>query len=907
MEDDKPKDGGIASESSHNKVDIENAHKDVNDQTTQTLQTNSTQHFGNLISCQEATPNVTSSVEALLPNDKNEFSSSIAAQADGASQGTLLDVKQPQVSVGGNSSSSVITQSDEPMLDVKQPEEPVGGHSSSRVSAQSDGPLPDVKQPQESLDGDSSSSVKPQESVGGNSSSNVVAQPDKPLLGVIQPQESIGENSSNSAPTQSDKPLLSIIQPQESVGGNSPTRVAAQSDRPLLDIIQPQESVDGNSLSSAAAQSDRPSLDATQPHIEAKKRVLTISYSSPEMHLNDSSLPQVRDVANVQASNSSPRQHIVHSKKEVVIDTTTNISVKHAVSRFGGIVDWKAHKAHTMERRKFIQLELEKAHEEIPVFKRLCEAAEEEKLQFLKKLNSSKRLNEELKLNLERAQTEEQQAKQDSELAILRMEELEQGIADEVSKAAKAQLEVARARHASAVSELKIVQDELQQLQQDFTNIQAEKGSAVSKARESVAESKEVEKRLEELSIELINTKDSLETAQASHLEAEEQRAEKTTVLEQDMLKFEKEIRDTDEELERLNNKFASAKNVKAQLATSLDLLQKLKGELGGYMESQKQENPQETEENLENKNRGDMQAAVTSTKMDLEETRANIKKATDEVNSLKESATSLETELSKIKLKIAQMQEEEEEVDLPEKLQHAKQDTNPAKLLVELRGEEYKKAKEEATQLNIEKSNVESRLLTVQKEIELAKACEKLASDAIKEPQESGSSDTINEEDSQTKVPLSLEEYYGLNMGAHEAEEGANKKVLAALSEIDAAKESELESINKLNEANNEIAQIKEELEIALQKVNLAKEGKLNAEEELRKWRTKQQIQKADGGKTPQSTTEAKKESENLTIKPNSTSTPGPEEKAPKKKKKSIFPRFFMFMGKKKSSSKSK
>ena len=115
----------------------------------------------------------------------------------------------------------------------------------------------------------------------------------------------------------------------------------------------------------------------------------------------------------------------------------------------------------SVQRRKTIEEELEKAQVEIPLYKKQSEDAEEAKLTVLKELDSTKRLIEELKLNLERAQTEEKQAKQDSELAKLRVEELEQGIADESSIAAKAQLEVARARHVAAVSEVKTVREEL--------------------------------------------------------------------------------------------------------------------------------------------------------------------------------------------------------------------------------------------------------------------------------------------------------------------------------------------------------------------------------------------------------------------------------------------------------------
>ena len=596
-------------------------------------------------------------------------------------------------------------------------------------------------------------------------------------------------------------------------------------------------------------------------------------------------------------------------------------------------------------------------YEEIPEYRKRSEDSEQEKIQVLQELDSTKRLIEELKLSLERAQTEEHQARQDSELAKLRVEEMEQGIAEDSSVAAKAQLEVAKARYTSAITELTSVKHELDSLRVEYASLVDEKGEAISKAEDAVAASKQVEKTVEDLTIELIATKESMESAHSAHMEAEEHRIGTVMARDQDSLNWEKELQQEEQELEKLNQKILFDKDLKSKHSKASALLLDLKAELNAYMESKSNQEGYDdkgvSKEQLD-KSHIEMQAAVESAKKELEEVKLNIEKATSEANYLKVAATSLrseleqeksslasirqregmasitvasiEVELNKTKSDIAFVQMKEKEgkeiiLELPKKLQEASEEANKANLLAREACEVFRRVQEEAEQAKAGASTMHSRLVAAQKEIEAARASERLAIQAIKALQESESARSNNNEvDPSNDVILSVEEYYYITKQVHDAEERANSRVAMANSEIDIAKETELKTMEKLNEVNEEIVARRESLKIAMDKAEKAREGKLAVEQELRKWRAEHGQRRKAGeigqNVVNQNINHSGKLDQNLSetipvhyfsspksyVHANNENGSSPDVKSGKKKKKSLFPRLFMFFARRKA-----
>ncbi|KAJ0535958.1 putative WEB family protein [Helianthus annuus] len=563
------------------------------------------------------------------------------------------------------------------------------------------------------------------------------------------------------------------------------------------------------------------------------------------------------------------------------IDTASPFeSVKEAVSKFGGIVDWKAHKAQTSEKRKYIEQELQKTNDEIPLLKKNSEAAEEAKQQVLKELDSTKRLIEELKLNLERAQTEENEAKQDSELVKLRVEEMEQGIADESSVAAKAQLEVAQARHAAAVSELATVKNELENLRKEYDVLVSEKDIAVKKAREAASASKEVEKKVENLTIELMMTKESLESTHAAHLEAEEHRIGAAMARDQDALNWERELKQAQEEIEKVNHQIGSVEDRKSKLDAATALLNDLKTELAAYKESKLS---QEDVNNPDNE--------IQSAKNNVEEVKQNITKATEEIDYLKMAASSLKTELEKEKAALAAIRQRE----------------GMAAVVVASLEAELNRTKSEIALVQTKEKEAREKMVELPKQLQTA---------AQEADQAKSMAQEAREELNKAKETLEQAKAGASTM--------ANLRVAEAISLIDVAKESESKSLSKLEQVTSELAARKQAHDAALQKAEKAKEGKLGVEQDLRKWRAENEQRRKSGlGVGPRESFEAAKSfntkpvsSSNQNPRPvvktvlpesnnnsnSNTAESSPEVRSLKKKKKSFFPRIFMLLRRKKS-----
>lgn len=591
------------------------------------------------------------------------------------------------------------------------------------------------------------------------------------------------------------------------------------------------------------------------------------------------------------------------------------------------------------------------------------EAAEDAKAQALTEVHSTNRLIEELKLEAERAQTEEAKVKLDSELVRVMIPEMEQKIGNETSFAAKAEVEVAKAGHTEAIAELKLVKEEMKALQGKYTSLVNDRDMAIKRAQKAVSESTEIDKAVEELSLKLIAAKEALESAHSAHRTAEEQRIAAAMAREQDSLNWKKELKQAGEEVEKLHKQLSSANDLKSKLDTASAFILNLEIEMESRstqdtVDSIDIEDNRKGELGLKVINPTETQTAVISARRELEEGKVDIEKAKEDVKCLRVAAASLKLELEKEKAALAAMRERQgmastvvaslkvelngtlSELDpvqmkekmakemianLPRVVEQATQEADQAKLEAALAREELQKAKEEAEHARAGLSTIEIRLGAALNEIDATKASERLALASVKALEENELNASMEEKAATlTGVTLSLEEYNTLSRRAHEVEEQSHLRVAAAISQIELAKESESRSLANLEEANREMG-VKEALKMALERAKRANEGKLIAEQELRKWREENQQKRKtidagpkmvnpmlprrnedgeelkDFDKDQNSSEYSSQPLSNPNVSMHGAAASETDVKK-KKKKKTIFPRIVLFMGKKNS-----
>uniref|UniRef100_A0A0E0K7P9 Uncharacterized protein n=1 Tax=Oryza punctata TaxID=4537 RepID=A0A0E0K7P9_ORYPU len=548
------------------------------------------------------------------------------------------------------------------------------------------------------------------------------------------------------------------------------------------------------------------------------------------------------------------------------IDTTAPIdSVKGAVSKFGGNLDWR-------ERRKQAQDELDKVQEEVSECQKRSQEAEASRAQVVKELGGTNGVIDELRLSLEKAQAEETRARQDSELAELRLRETQQGVSE--STATKAELAVARDRHATALADLQSVKAELEILRKEHAAAAAEADAAAARARGTVSSSQEAVKAVEELTAELVALRKELDASHHAHDEAEEKRMRLAQALEQDKDQWQLVLEVSEQEVKKLRNSLIAAADLESKVAAASEQLVGLRAELFAHaVEGTIGEEEAATVSS---------RAKLNKTKKELEDVKATVDKAKDEAKCLRVAAASLSADLEKQKAELDALRRrggvsatsipslEEElsrvtaaltaaqearakdggmETKMLAQLDEARREAAKAKAKARSAQEEVSKAKEEAILAKAAVDAMEARLEAVKRETLAATTSEEIAAASAAALEQEGkparNAQSREAEDVEGSVTLTVEEYEELSRRAREMEEIAGKRVMEAVKLIKEAKDAEVRSLENMARLMKQTEQRRQALEAATMEVEEAEFSKLAAERELRQWRAEHEHQR--------------------------------------------------------------
>ncbi|XP_047051894.1 protein WEAK CHLOROPLAST MOVEMENT UNDER BLUE LIGHT 1-like [Lolium rigidum] len=574
------------------------------------------------------------------------------------------------------------------------------------------------------------------------------------------------------------------------------------------------------------------------------------------------------------------------NRAETFVDTTNPIeSVKMAASKFGGSMNWKKRRALPVQENDHVKLEVGMLKNEISKCKEQAEAAEAAKLSVFNEIERTNKLSEVLKRDLERAQHEEADAKEDLDFFQFIVPEMEEGgVSSDDSLAGKEILKNIQERHKVLVSKLNLVNDELKRVQEDYDSLLIEHDISTKISRAAITVSIETERQAEELTVELNKLKEVLDLARATCHDAEEQKVCMSLSLDEERLKWEKDISQAEEELSQLNKKLSSVEDLKSELETYSNLLVKCNEELTVYVEAKLIEEAQAKG----TRNHETMQEETILSRNELEEHMKSIDKARDEVCTLKIAAASLQSELRKEKealvamqqleatasttissleaeIKLAQQEleavqaKEKESRDrtgeFPRILQAAAQEADEAKSVAMKAHEMLRMNKEEMDQVRAGLSTMEFRLQSALKEMEAAKESERVSLEALRELEESELAANIAEQGSPRTITLDFHEHATLVEKAHQAEERAHEKTSCATAQVKMAKESESLVLSRLGEAYKVLEERKQSLLAATKRADTAAKGKLAMEQELRTWR-EEHAQRRKAGEASRSET---------------------------------------------------
>ncbi|XP_047176137.1 WEB family protein At5g55860-like [Vigna umbellata] len=369
-------------------------------------------------------------------------------------------------------------------------------------------------------------------------------------------------------------------------------------------------------------------------------------------------------------------------------------------------------------------------------------------------------------------------------------------------------------------------------------------------------------KRASELSKEILAVMESIDQVNAQSVQAhllQEETQAKQNVLRQS---YEAALEESKRNLLDLKKEFnpGLTKNLELQLTETMNEISVL-------------------QEQLENRKKSDLDS-LKSVTLDLDDAKESLQKVAGQEESLRAIVEALRMDLENVKgehtalkekefktvsfvenLRVElQKSESELEAYLAEeskargaseemiwKLNQLLTETENARRETQERKNEAAQLKMEAVVTKLVLEDAEIKLKAALQEVEVAKTAEASALEQIRvlsvRTSDSGSSTC----ESGARITISREEFESLVHKVEESDKLADMKVDAAKAQVEATKVSENEVIKRLEETQKEIEDMKTETQEVLKRAEMAEAAKRAVENELRKWREREQKKVAE------------------------------------------------------------
>lgn len=511
------------------------------------------------------------------------------------------------------------------------------------------------------------------------------------------------------------------------------------------------------------------------------------------------------------------------------------------------------------------ETQLHLAQKELNKLNEQLKNAETTKAQALVELEKAKRTVDDLTQKLKVLNESRELATKATEAAKTQAQQLKEekyGNPDGMNGAWKEELETAVKRYASVITELDASKQELRKIRQEYDSSLEARVSAYKQASEAEDAMKANSERAAELSKEISAVQQSIEQMRLASMQTQQDQARILTEKDGLRQSYKATLENSRKKLFALKKEFNPEliKNLEAQLAETVN-------EIGALQKE------------VEGKQTSDLDT-VKSVTLELDDAKESLQKVAEEEISLRSLVEALKVELENVKREHAELKEKESETEsivgnLHVKLRKSKaeleacmgeeskvrgaseemiltlnqlsSETENARREAEEMKVKAEALKEEAEVTKVALEDAEKKLKVALEEAEAAKAAEESALDQIKVLSERAGAARASTSESDAKITISREEFESLSRKVEESDKLAQMKVAAAMAQVEAVKASENESLQRLEATQKEIDDMKTATQEALKKAEMAEAARRAVENELRRWREREQKKAAE------------------------------------------------------------